>query len=904
MLYNAIVGKVYEIYTLIEVSIMKSNRELVLDLLLQSAKSGDHPNGLSTQYMAQRLNIQRTNLSSVLNALVRDKKLEKVNGRPVLYRLAGDAVSTTWSDDSCFSELLGPRNLLYPAIQLVKAAELYPGSPIPILISGPVGCGKTEFLKLMFRFAQMHNVLSSDSQMIRVDCSEHLLDPKSFRQKLFSPADGLITHLDNHFIVLEQVDRLVPGELKEIARLLQNHEGGLLAAVINEASQEASVQNAAAGFFPAQIRLPSLSEWSLSDRLNLIRRFFTQEAGCVGKKIIVGSELLICLLLYPCKENLRQLHTDIRMGCANAYMRCYEQKTDSLMITASDMPDYVRRGLLSIKERRAEIEELIPQNYNFSFSSQGVHAQRLESTDIKDNLYQYIDSRTSELLQRGIPAADVNDLIVLDINNAFSHYSGDLARRVVNKSQLTKLVDDRLIRLVEAFLSQAEQHFSRLYPAATFYGLCLHLNNVLQHTDSAERSLTSDQLLQIINNHKNEYAFSSQLITSIEKEFRITLRPEESAFVALFLCEDGAEANDSRRPAVLIAMHGRGVASGIAAVVRAISGGEITAYDMDLDKDLQLVYSELKSRILECDCERGILAIYDMGSFKQMFEMIQQECGIVIYAIQVPITLMAIEAARLAPNMDSLTSLRETLANAFQDVAALSESLFHRSASSRVIITCCASGQGGAIITKQYLEAHLDLDGIDVIPLAIADRNLLIQEINRIREKHQILCLIGIYDPQIYGLPFYPVNAVYTTELYALAEQLHLNIKDELERSSTRKVILDHLKTEFTHIDGERMEQLLPPVMKQLRCMTDAMQFDLAIEQEVGLMVHIACSFERLASGTCSPTNRWTDEILHENAVLYQKLLEILDPLEQAFGIKLPKEEFANIIVIIKKLQK
>lgn len=883
---------------------MKSNRELVLELLLQTAKSGDHPNGLSTQFMAQRLNIQRTNLSSVLNALVRDKKLEKVNGRPVLYRLAGDAVSTTWRDESCFSELLGPRNLLYPAIQLIKAAELYPGSPIPILISGPVGCGKTEFLKVMFRFAQTHNVLTASSQMIRLDCSEYLVDPKSFHRKLFDPADGLISHMEDHFIVLEQVDRLAQGELKELTSLLQNREGGLLAAVINEASQEASVQNAAAGFFPAQIRLPALSEWSLSDRLNLIRRFFTQEAGCVGKKIIAGSELLICLLLYPCRENLRQLHTDIRMGCANAYMRCYEQKTDSLTATASDMPDYVRRGLLSIKEHRTEIEELIPQNYNFSFSSQGVHAQRLESADIKDNLYQYINSRTSELLQRGIPAADVNDLIVLDINNAFSHYSGGLARRVVNKSQLAKLVDDRLIRLVEAFLQQAEQHFSRLYPAATFYGLCLHLSNVLQHTDSVERRLTSDQLLQIINTHKNEYAFSSQLITNVEKEFNVTLRPEESAFVALFLCEDGEETNDTRRPAVLIAMHGRGVASGIAAVVRSISGGEITAYDMDLDKDLQLVYSELKNRILECDCERGILAIYDMGSFKQMFEMIQQECGIVIYAIQVPITLMAIEAARLAPNTGSLTSLRETLADAFQDVSALSESLFYRSAASRVIITCCASGQGGAVITKQYLEKHLDLDGIDVIPLAIADRKLLIQEINRIREKHQILCLIGIYDPQIYGLPFYPVNEVYTTELYTLADQLHLNIKGEQERSSTRKVILDHLKTEFTHVDGERMEQLLPAVMKQLRCLADAMQLELSMEQEVGLMVHIACCFERLVAGTCSPSNRWADEILQEDAILYQKLLEILAPMETAFGVKLPKEEFANIIVILKKLQK
>ena len=68
-------------------------------------------------------------------------------------------------------------------------------------------------------------------------------------------------------------------------------------------------------------------------------------------------------------------------------------------------------------------------------------------------------------------------------------------------------------------------------------------------------------------------------------------------------------------------------------------------------------------------------------------------------------------------------------------------------------------------------------------------------------------------------------------------------------------------------------------------------------------MVHIACCFERLVAGTCSPSNRWADEILQEDAILYQKLLEILAPMETAFGVKLPKEEFANIIVILKKLR-
>ena len=130
--------------------------------------------------------------------------------------------------------------------------------------------------------------------------NRYLVDPKSFHRKLFDPADGLISHMEDHFIVLEQVDRLAQGELKELTSLLQNREGGLLAAVINEASQEASVQNAAAGFFPAQIRLPALSEWSLSDRLNLIRRNFVfRSKGNLAKQIgwyVLAFCIITCIV--------------------------------------------------------------------------------------------------------------------------------------------------------------------------------------------------------------------------------------------------------------------------------------------------------------------------------------------------------------------------------------------------------------------------------------------------------------------------------------------------------------------------------------------------------------------------------------------------------------------------------
>ena len=54
---------------------MKSNKNMVLDLLRQCA--GEENGGVTTQYLSKRLDMQRTNLSAILNALVREGLVEK-----------------------------------------------------------------------------------------------------------------------------------------------------------------------------------------------------------------------------------------------------------------------------------------------------------------------------------------------------------------------------------------------------------------------------------------------------------------------------------------------------------------------------------------------------------------------------------------------------------------------------------------------------------------------------------------------------------------------------------------------------------------------------------------------------------------------------------------------------------
>ena len=68
--------------------------------------------------------MQRSNLSTLLNDLVMEGKLEKLQGRPVPYRIANRPGSGS-SEESCFKELLGYNGSLKNVTRLAKAAILY-----------------------------------------------------------------------------------------------------------------------------------------------------------------------------------------------------------------------------------------------------------------------------------------------------------------------------------------------------------------------------------------------------------------------------------------------------------------------------------------------------------------------------------------------------------------------------------------------------------------------------------------------------------------------------------------------------------------------------------------------------------------------------------------------------------
>ena len=124
---------------------------------LSTQKNQNNPSKMlfSTKELASYLNIQRSNLSAILNELVRENKLEKISGRPVLYKIHNKLDE----NDLIFNQLIGVNGSLAKSIQDIKSTLLYPGKKPIILLTGESGTGKSLFAKKYMNFAKKKDLL-------------------------------------------------------------------------------------------------------------------------------------------------------------------------------------------------------------------------------------------------------------------------------------------------------------------------------------------------------------------------------------------------------------------------------------------------------------------------------------------------------------------------------------------------------------------------------------------------------------------------------------------------------------------------------------------------------------------------------------------------------------------------
>ncbi len=96
------------------------NKQRVYEFLVNYSMECGEEAQCTTTFLSEQLAMQRSNLSAILNTLVREGKVIKYRGRPVLYGVKPARA------DSAFDSLYGKESFFKEAIETINAALNFP----------------------------------------------------------------------------------------------------------------------------------------------------------------------------------------------------------------------------------------------------------------------------------------------------------------------------------------------------------------------------------------------------------------------------------------------------------------------------------------------------------------------------------------------------------------------------------------------------------------------------------------------------------------------------------------------------------------------------------------------------------------------------------------------------------
>ncbi len=835
---------------------MKTNKQRVYDFIVDYTKEfqtnvNEFPK-FDTQFLSNQLNMQRSNISSILNQLVKENLIEKTNGRPVLYYLSQDVQIK----NDYFSSLIGYDNSLKEAIQLTQAALTYPMRIPRILYIGQKGVGVRTLSQKIYEYACSIHLLQKDAPYTIYDCSSNNLE---LLNTLFIK--------NNHgLILLRNADQLSKQTMMQLKSNIQNNKtlDFILIVQMNEETDISYIKDE----FNFIVHLTSLKNRSLLERYQFIEKFLQNEAKQLDKKIEINYGLMQCLMVYPCQDNLIGLRNNMRYGVANALVK--SKKKSEVVIELSDLPADVRKGLLYLKDNMIQLETIIDKNTNYVFYADKTLRYKDKSENI--NIYSKLDAS-----YHNFATQDANDYIYANIESQITDYLNQLTHDMTHE-KLNTIVSEKLRKIVQDFLNNASIRFNQVYSNKIYYGICLHLNNAIIKNKNKQR-LSNDNIMNIIDNYDEEYIFVRKFMRELQNIFNIHLSIDETIIITLFMTI--TETSQNRYVTILIAMHGKNTASSIVEVVKTLMPiTNIEYFNLLLEDDIEVSYDLLKDKIVDINQGSGVLVFYDMGSIRVMLDSIYEDTHIPLHAIEVPIPLLAMSAGKQCEEGHNLDEVYEHVLIEYSDIS------YNRKNHKDIVIALSSVHENNSESIKKYLQTLEDYRDYRILAFNITDKQNLINKINEIQINGKVIGIVGTYNPDIFNIPY--VDYQHLPHIYTIHE-LFANKQDDFD-------ILLYLTEQFDIFDYDDLKKTLLPFIDHLEDIFDE-TFD--EDTRLGLLIHMGCLIDRLYKKQSSAVNFNMDHIKKEYMIEFDKVNVALETLEEAFDITFSEGDKATIVEII-----
>lgn len=862
----------------------KNNKEKVYEFITTYSLEYEHDEypRFTTNFLSQKLGMQRTNLSSILNQLVNEGKLIKQKGRPVMYQY----INLSEEAEQVFKRLIGYDRSLKDAVAGAKATILYPKGRSSILISAQRGCGAHYFAETIFLFAEKSGVIKKKKELLTFDCKAYQEDP-DYRQKLlFGTEDevGILNQSEDGMLFIDHIDLLPAYERR---RLLSTKERGILICCTDlDVDQE--IYRSLQERTDVEIKLPNLNERSMEERFQLVKAFLCNEIKNIGRNLEMDVNILSALLLYESDDNVAGLKKDIHTGCINCYARKGSSKNKFIEILLSDFPPYVRKGLIYCKTRKEELNELVSEQYVYAFTDSTMLKKQAQKKEEKRNIYQSIDERKKKYKKQEIEEEEIDTYVSIALREDFQNYYNELSEKISNRNMLENIIANKMIEHVDLFLKKAEKTFETKYSEKIMCALCLHMNSALIRNESKQR-ISNEEISQMTISYPQEYQMAKEFILKTEEIFHTRLNVDEIVFVMMFLLEE--RVTKKQQVVTLIAMHGDHSAQAVVKTVNALSNENNTyAFNLPLDQNMKEAYEDFKKEIVQIDQGKGIILIYDMGSLRTMAESIAAETNIDIRFVESPITLIGVACSNAASEEKDIEEIYGYLQENFKTAT------YNRNYDgSNKIMVITSKSETEAEKIQRFINENMGWNDVKIRRVVTSNEGQFYNVIDSIAEEGEIVGIIGDYDPLLHQYQFIDANQLMKSEKSNLDD--YIQTQNELDRTGITETY-EYLEENFKELNMAKVEEYLDDFMNKVQ---DLLKVRLDENKKIGLIIHIVCLLDRIRQDYTPSINFIASGVIGKNEEMVPEVKKLLEPIEKEFNVYINDTEIATIITIIRE---
>lgn len=912
--------------------------------------------GITTKEVAEAIDSMRSNVSKDLNQLARDGELKKLEGRPVRFipvekarhepltrhvpsykekrknpvGVTQEVLNYSYNKNmDIFKSIIGANGSMKNAVEQAKAAVLYPPKGLNTLITGPTGSGKSFFAHAMFQFAQSHELIDKEKELIVFNCADYATNPQLLMSYLFgyvqgaftgaaSSKEGLIHQADDGMLFLDEVHRLPPegqemvfyfmdtGTYSRLGETGKNRQANVRIVCATTEDPKSTFLDTFMRRIPINIHLPSFKERPVTEQLDLVKLLTGLEANRIQRKITLNEEVVKGLIASVGYGNVGQLKSSIQLVCARGFMN--QLTKDEIALTVKDLPETIKDHLVGLSSNRHQqsdlskyVEAKMTINPNEPFYKMG-----MDSYELPYNIYDIIGDKAALLEAEGLDRNSINQYISTDINVHLKSFYRNHGFSFQTESKLAEVVNKEVIQFAHQIVEEIELALGGSFKQNFIYAMSLHISSLLSKINTGQERKMNNRIREMAMTYANEYDVAEMLKTKIADHFAVDI-PDNEVYYLTVLLVSLKEELTSGRVGIVIATHGDSTASSMARVAEELlDTSGVEAIDMPLDMSPRVVYERIKKAVIDANEGSGVLLLVDMGSLTTFETSLQKETGIHVRTIDMVSTAIVLEAVRKASLVDAdIELLYESLTKFSGYTKELPRQVQLRQPVTQkppMVLAVCASGEGTAKKIKEIIEKPLkksnDLS-IEVMTCSVTE---LESKMIEWQEDYTIIATTGIVNPKIQA-PFIPLERFIEDKPEHILQKF-INLKAvETQEFMTKEdqaeaLVYAFIEDNYAFINPKKVLPIIWTFVKDCAALRNKGTNQFAFH--INLALHMAGLVERLLHKDNLSLEREVEQETR-NHPLFKSLQACIERFEKTIHLTIPLEEYTFILYFLTK---